>query len=334
MAEVFIIAEAGVNHNGSIDRAKMMIDVAYDAGVNAIKFQTFHAEKLTTSYTPKANYQKQNTSSNETHLEMLKKLELGNQAQRELFSHCNDKNILFISSPFDHESIDFLNDCGLEILKIPSGEITNLPYLRRIGQLNRKVLLSTGMSDLGEIEDALDVLTSSGTERNNITILHCTSEYPAPFEEVNLSAIKTMRDAFKLPVGYSDHTQGIEVSIAAVALGASVIEKHFTLDKTLDGPDHKVSLEPFELKNMVMAIRNIEKAMGNFVKKPTTGELLNASIVRKSIVALCDIKQDDIFTQANITVKRPGIGICPMAWDGIIGKKAKRDFLTDELIEI
>lgn len=334
MAEVFIIAEVGVNHNGSIEIAKKMINAACDAGVNAIKFQSFHAEKLTTNYTPKAGYQKLNTSSDETQLEMLKKLELSDQAQKDLFAQCRDRNILFISSPFDIESIDFLDKSGLEIFKIPSGEITNLPYLKKIGQLNRKVLLSTGITNLGEIEDALNIITSSGTDRNNITLLHCTSEYPAPFEEVNLLAIKTMKEAFKLPIGYSDHTQGIEASIAAVALGASVIEKHFTLDKSFEGPDHKSSLDTEELKIMVKMIRNIEKAMGNGIKKPSLTELKNREVVRKSIVASCNIKTGTLFSENNITSKRPGSGLSPKYWDFIIGKKATRDYNSDELIEL
>jgi len=330
----FIIAEAGVNHNGSIELAKKLIDVAVDAGADAVKFQTFKAENIVTKNAPKAEYQKQTTDTKESQYDMIKKLELDEEAHKELMKYCKNKNILFFTTPFDHESIELLNQLGLEIFKIPSGEITNLPYLRHIGRLKKKVILSTGMADLGEIEDAIDVLVDSGTTRENITLLHCTTEYPAPIEEVNLKAIVTLKEAFKLPVGYSDHTPGIEVPIAAVALGAVVIEKHFTLDKNLPGPDHKASLEPHELKQMVSAIRNIEKALGNGIKKPTQSELKNRNIARKSIVAKIRIKKGEIFTEENLTTKRPGTGISPIRWDELIGKTANRDYEEDELIEI
>lgn len=332
MSRVFIIAEAGVNHNGSIDIAKKLIDVASEAGVDAVKFQSFKAEKIVSKYTPKAEYQKKTTDSNEKQLEMIKKLELDYEKHKELMNYCKTKGVMFLSSPFDLESIDLLHKLGLEIFKIPSGEITNLPYLRKIGRLKKKVILSTGMATLGEIEAALDVLRENGS--NDIVVLHCNTEYPTPMEDVNLRAMLTIKEAFKVEVGYSDHTLGIEVPIAAVALGAKVIEKHFTLDKNMEGPDHKASLEPNELKEMVKAIRNIEKALGNGIKKPSKSELKNKQLVRKSIVAKRFIKKGEVFTEENITVKRPGNGISPMRWDEIIGKVANKDYKEDELIEI
>lgn len=333
MNKVFIIAEAGVNHNGSIILAKQMIDVAVKARADAIKFQTFKAEKLVTKFFPKANYQKLSTDSEESQFDMLKKLELNVDAHRDLVEYCKKRNILFMSTAFDFDSIVLLHELGLNIFKVPSGEITNLVYLRKIGSLGKQVILSTGMTDLGEIEDALDVLIESGTPRENITILHCNTEYPTPFEDVNLLAMTTIKEAFKINVGYSDHTLGIEIPIAAVALGATIIEKHFTLDKNMPGPDHKASLEPHELESMVKAIRNIERAMGNGVKKPSYSELKNRPFSRKSIVATRNIKQGDEFTEENITAKRPGTGVSPMEWDKVIGKKAMRDFNIDELIE-
>lgn len=330
--KVFIIAEAGVNHNGSLEMAKKMVEVAKEAGADAIKFQTFKAENLVTKNAMKAEYQKQTTNKNESQYEMIKQLELSFNDFKELKKYCDKKEIMFLSTPFDFESIDFLNNLGLEIFKIPSGEITNLPYLRKIGKLKKKIILSTGMADLGEIEDALDVLINVGTKRENITILHCNTEYPTSYEDVNLLAMNTIKEAFKVNVGYSDHTLGVEVSIAAVALGAKVIEKHFTLDKNMSGPDHKASLEPDELKTMIKAIRNVEMALGNGIKKPSKSELKNKEIARKSIVAKRDIKKGEIFTEENIAVKRPGNGISPMRWDEIIGKTAMKDYKEDEFI--
>ncbi len=329
----FIIAEAGVNHNGSIELAKKLIDVAVEAGADAVKFQTFKAEKVISKFAQKAEYQKKTTDSQESQLEMVKKLELSFENFVELKKYCDERNIIFLSTPFDIESARFLYELGLEIFKIPSGEITNYLLLREIGSFNKKIILSTGMADLGEIEDAIDLLVASGTIRENITLLHCTTEYPAPIEEVNLKAILTLKEAFKLPVGYSDHTPGIEITIAAVAMGATVIEKHFTLDKNLPGPDHKSSLEPDELKLMVKAIRNVEKALGNGIKKPSPSELKNRDVARKSIVAARKIKKGEIFTEENLTVKRPGTGISPMRWKEIIGKMANRDYEEDEVIE-
>ncbi|MGW8169118.1 MAG: N-acetylneuraminate synthase [Sulfurovaceae bacterium] len=332
MKKVFIIAEAGVNHNGSVELAKKLIDVASVAGADAVKFQTFKAENLVSKNAQKAEYQKQTTDQNKSQFDMIKKLELDANTHKELMSYCKEKNIMFLSTPFDHESIELLNNLGLEIFKIPSGEITNLPYLRHIGSLNKKVILSTGMAEIGEIEDALDILIEAGTKKENITVLHANTEYPTPMEDVNLKAMVTIGNIFDIGYGYSDHTLGIEVDIAAVALGASCIEKHFTLDKTMEGPDHKASLEPAELKAMVKAIRNIELALGSGVKKPSKSEIPNMKIARKSIVASCDIKQGELLNEQNITVKRPGSGISPMRWDEIIGTKASRDYEMDELI--
>jgi len=332
MTKVFIIAEAGVNHNGSLEIARRMVDAAVDANADAIKFQTFKAEEVVSKFAAKAEYQRKTTNADESQLEMIKKLELNADAHKGLIKYCRKKNIIFLSTPFDLDSIDLLNNLGLEIFKIPSGEIINLPYLRKIGGLKKRIILSTGMADMGEIEDALDVLTASGTPKEDITVLHCNTEYPTPFEDVNLNAMLTIRDAFKVKVGYSDHTLGIEIPIAAVALGARVIEKHFTLDKNMKGPDHKASLEPKELKTMVEAIRNIKKALGDGVKKPSPSELKNKLIARKSIVAAKSIKASEIFTADNLTVKRPGTGISPMRWDEIIETKAKRDYQEDELI--
>lgn len=328
----FIIAEAGVNHNGNLKVAKKLVDVAAESGSDAVKFQTFKAENVVSRFAAKADYQKKTTSVDESQLDMIKRLELDEGAHRELIDYCKNKGIIFLSTPFDLESIDMLHGFGLEIFKIPSGEITNLPYLRKIGKLKKKVILSAGMANLGEIGDALDVLTASGTLKEDITVLHCNTEYPTLFEDVNLNAILTIRNTFKVKVGYSDHTPGIEVAIAAVVLCADVIEKHFTLDKNFPGPDHKASLEPKELKTMVEAIRNIEKALGDGVKKPSPSELKNKLIARKSIVAAKPIKIGEIFTADNITVKRPGTGISPMRWDEIIETKAERDYQEDELI--
>lgn len=331
---VFIIAEAGVNHNGNIELAKKLIDIALECGADAVKFQTFKTENDISKYAPKADYQKNTTNFDESQFEMAKKLELSFENFSELKKYCDKKNIIFLSSPFDMDSVRFLKDLGLEIFKIPSGEITNYLLLREIGSYKKKVILSTGMADLGEIEDAIDILVENGTKKEDITILHCSTEYPTPFEDVNLNAILTIKDAFKINVGYSDHTPGIEIPLAAVALGAKVIEKHFTLDKNLPGPDHKASLEPVELKAMIQAIRNVEKGLGDGIKKPSKSELKNLNIARKSIVAAKKIKKGEIFSEGNITVKRPGNGISPMRWNEVIGKIAKRNFNEDELIEL
>ena len=331
-SKVFIIAEAGVNHNGSLDLAKKLIDVASESGADAVKFQTFKAEKLVSKNAQKADYQKQTTNKTESQFDMIKKLELDMDTHKELIAYCETKNIMFLSTPFDHDSIELLNDLGLEIFKIPSGEITNLPYLRHIGKLNKKVILSTGMADIGEIEDALDILINTGTKKENITILHANTMYPTPMEDVNLKAMVTIGNTFDIAFGYSDHTLGIEVDIAAVAMGAVCIEKHFTLDKTMEGPDHKASLEPDELKAMVKAIRNIELALGSSAKKPSKSESPNIQIARKSIVALKNIKQGETLSEENITVKRPGMGINPMRWDEIVGSIANKNYKEDELI--
>ena len=332
MIKTFIIAEAGVNHNGSLEMALKLIDVAVAAEADAVKFQTFKAENVIAVNAPKAGYQKETTGSGESQLEMVKKLEIDEAAHKKLLNHCQHKGIQFLSTPFDLESIDLLNRLEVEIFKIPSGEITNLPYLRKLGALKKRLILSTGMADLGEIEDALDVLTEAGTPLENITVLHCNTEYPTPFEDVNLRAMLTIGRAFGVAVGYSDHTPGIEVAIAAAAMGATVIEKHFTLDRNLSGPDHKASLEPNELKSMVQAIRNIEKALGTGIKNPSPSELKNKPIVRKSIVAARSIRKGETFTVENLTIKRPGTGISPMRWDEILKMKASRDFYKDEII--
>lgn len=332
MTKIFIIAEAGVNHNGSLELAKKLVDVAVDAGADAVKFQTFKADKLVSKGAQKAEYQKQTTSAEESQYEMIKRLELDENAHRELIRHCNEKQIMFLSTPFDHDSIELLNDFGMSIFKIPSGEITNLPYLRHIGHLDKEVILSTGMADLGEIEDALDVLIQAGTAKEKITVLHATTEYPCPIEEVNLRAMQTIHAAFGVKVGYSDHTQGIEVPIAAVAMGACIIEKHFTLDRTMEGPDHKASLESEELKAMVQAIRHIAQALGDGIKKPSKSEMKNMGVARKSIVASRQIKIGEPFSTENITIKRPSNGISPMRWDEVLGQIAQRNYNEDDLI--
>ena len=329
---VFIIAEAGVNHNGSIDLAKKLIDVASESGADGVKFQTFKATNLATKSSEKANYQKKTTDHKENQFDMLKKLELNKEMHIKLINYSKKKNIKFLSSPFDHDSIDLLVDLGLEIFKIPSGEITNLPYLRKIGKLNKKIILSTGMSNINEIKNALDILINSGSKKDNITVLHANTEYPTMMKDVNLKAMKTIGKEFNIKYGYSDHTLGIEVDIAAVAMGASCIEKHFTLDCNMEGPDHKSSLEPEELKAMVSAIRNIELALGSDQKKPSKSEFKNINVVRKSIVAQKTIKKDDVLSENNLTVKRPGTGISPMKWDEVIGTKAKKNYKKDELI--
>ncbi|DAB37596.1 MAG: N-acetylneuraminate synthase [Sulfuricurvum sp. GWF2_44_89] len=329
---IFIIAEAGVNHNGSIELAKALIDVAAQSGADAVKFQTFKADRLVSKTAQKATYQKLTTDVAETQYEMIKKLELDEAAHHKLITYCKTKKILFLSTPFDHESIDLLDRLGMQIFKIPSGEITNLPYLRHIGSLGKKVILSTGMANLGEIRDALDILIGSGTLKENITVLHATTEYPCPIEEVNLRAMHTIRETFDIRVGYSDHTRGIEVPIAAAAMGASVIEKHFTLDREMEGPDHKASLEPDELIAMIQAIRNIEKALGDGIKQPSPSEMKNIPIARKSIVASRPIQKGERLSAENITVKRPALGISPMLWDEMIGTIASKNYYKDEAI--
>jgi len=328
----FIIAEAGVNHNGSIKLAKKLIDVAVEAGADAVKFQAFKAERLVSKKAKKANYQKINADKLESQFEMLKKLELNMEAHEVLLSYCKANKIVFLSSPFDHESIDMLHSLGMEIFKIPSGEITNLPYLRRIGSLNKQVIVSTGMSNIHEVRAALNILIDAGTLKENITALHANTMYPSPMKDVNLNAMLTLQRELNIAVGYSDHTLGIEVDIAAVAIGASVIEKHFTLDKDMKGPDHKASLEPGELKLMVQSIRNIEKALGSFEKKPSPSELNNIDIVRKSIVASRAIKKGEIISTKNISIKRPGNGISPMNWDNILGSVATKNYQADDLL--
>lgn len=332
MKKTLIIAEAGVNHNGSLEIAKQLVDKAKEAGADIVKFQTFKAEKLVSKYAGKAEYQKETTDASESQYNMIKKLELDLNMHKELIEYCKLKEINSLSSPFDIDSIKLLIKFGIDIIKIPSGEITNLPYLKEIGKLKKQVILSTGMSTLGEIEKALNILIVNGTK--DVVVLHCNTEYPTPMKDVNLRAMRTIKEAFKIEVGYSDHTLGIEVPIAAVVMGASIIEKHFTLDKRMAGPDHRASLEPHEFKAMVNAIRNIEKALGNGIKKPSDSELSNINVVRKSIVAKCDIKKGETLSNSNITVKRPGNGISPMRWDEMIGKIAKRDYLADEMIEI
>ena len=329
-----IIAEAGVNHNGSIKTAEQLIETAAEAGADLVKFQTFSADRLVTGSASKADYQLETTSTSESQHEMIRKLELSREMHEELIAHCKKCGVGFFSTGFDPQSVDLLAELGLDRFKIPSGEITNLPYLRHIGQYGKPVILSTGMARLGEIEAALEVLEASGTPRERVTVLHCNTEYPTPMADVNLKAMLAIRDALGVQVGYSDHTLGIEVPIAAVAMGATVIEKHFTLDRNLPGPDHRASLEPDELKAMVQAIRNIELALsGDGLKRPSPSESKNLEIARKSLVALVPIKAGDLFTEANLGVKRPGSGISPMRWDDFIGRPANRDYQADELIE-
>jgi len=328
-----IIAEAGVNHNGDMKLAKQLVDVAAEAGADLVKFQTFNAKRLATRTANKADYQNQTTdSSKETQREMLHRLELSAGMHKELIAHCMSRNIGFLSTGFDVESVDLLVSLGQNQFKIPSGEITNLPYLRHIGCLGKPIILSTGMATMGEIEAAINVLEQAGTVRSQLTVLHCTTEYPAPMAEVNLRAMQSIHVAFDVAVGYSDHTSGIEVPIAAVALGATVIEKHFTLDRNLPGPDHKASLEPDELKAMIVAVRNIEVALGDGIKRLTPSEVRNRSIVRKSMVASHAIRVGEVFSAENVTAKRPGTGISPMRWDEIMGQVAQRNYKEDDLI--
>jgi len=331
---ILIIAEAGVNHNGDLALAKQLIDVAADAGANLVKFQTFSADRLATRQAKKSDYQSVTTGNTETQRQMLSRLELRANMHHELIAYCAMCNIGFFSTGFDIESVNFLMSLGINHFKIPSGEITNLPYLRHIGQFSKDIIISTGMSTLGDIEAAIDVLEQAGTARSLITVLHCTTEYPTPMAEVNLRAMQSIKAAFGVAVGYSDHTAGIEVAIASVAMGATVIEKHFTLDKNLPGPDHKASLEPDELKAMVSAIRNIEIALGDGIKRLTPSEARNKPVARKSLVASKAIKAGERLSTGNITTKRPGNGISPMRWDEIIGCKAPHDFAPDDLIDL
>jgi N-acetylneuraminate synthase len=336
MGKVIIIAEAGVNHNGDINLAKKLIDVAVEAGVDYVKFQTFKSESLVSKSAKKADYQIENTKDSiENQLQMLKKLELSHEQQVELMAYCRQKNISFFSTAFDLESLIYLKELGLTMVKIPSGEITNLPYLRKAAELFSKVIISTGMSTLEDIEKALNVFLSAGIKREAIYILHCNTEYPTPMKDVNLLAMLTIKNKFNVEIGYSDHTLGIEVPTAAVALGAKMIEKHFTLDRSLPGPDQIASLEPIELKAMVASIRNIELAIsGNGMKEPSSSELKNMEIARKSIVAKTAINKGDIFSELNITTKRPGNGISPMKWDEVIGQVAQANFNADDLIKL
>lgn len=328
---VLIIAEAGVNHNGSMELAKEMVRKAKEAGADYIKFQTFIPGQVVSKYALKADYQKNTMGAGQSQLQMLEKLALTCADFVELKQYCEELGIGFVSTPFDFDSIDFLESLDMDFWKIPSGEVTNLPYLEKIGRTGRKVILSTGMCEIDEIHDAVDVLEKNGTR--DITLLHCNTEYPTPFEDVNLRAMDHLKRELNKPVGYSDHTEGIEISIAAAALGAVVLEKHFTLDKNMEGPDHKASLSPSELKQMVFAVRNIEAGMGDGIKRRTVSEKKNCAAARKSIVAKADIAKGEIFTKSNITVKRPGNGISAMRWHDILGKEATHDYCEDELID-
>ena len=336
MKHTIIIAEAGVNHNGSIDYAKQLVDKAVEAGVDYIKFQTFKADNLVTKTARQAEYQQRNIGGDESsQYQMLKKLELSELEHEILLTYCKEKGIKFFSTAFDLDSIEYLHSLKIGLWKIPSGEVTNYPFLKRIAAFNEPTILSTGMCEMEDVRNAVTVLYKNGLSKKNLILLHCNTEYPTPYEDVNLRAMETLRQEFGVGVGYSDHTQGIEVAIAAVALGATVIEKHFTLNRNMDGPDHKASLEPDELNAMVRTIRNIEKAIGGSgIKSVTESERGNIVIARKSIVAACEIKAGEVFTENNITVKRPGSGISPMCWEDIVGKKANRDFQEDELIEL
>ena len=333
MNKVLIIAEAGVNHNGSIELAKRLVDEAVNAGVDYIKFQTFKSEKLVSKAAKQAEYQQKNIGhEGESQYTMLKRLELSPADHEVLIDYCNSKGIMFFSTAFDMDSIDYLHSLNLGLWKIPSGEITNFPYLRKIATFGEPIILSTGMSELNEIEEAIQVLIKYGVAKEDLTVLHCTTEYPTPFKDVNLKAMLQIGEKFGVKIGYSDHTKGIEVPIAAVALGATVIEKHFTLDKTMEGPDHKASLEPDELKAMVTSIRNIENALGSGHKHVSDSERKNIEIVRKSIVAACPIKAGELLTEDNLTVKRPGTGISPMRWNEVVDTFAVKDFEEEEPI--
>jgi N,N'-diacetyllegionaminate synthase len=335
MNKTIIIAEAGVNHNGDIETAKRLIDVASDAGVDYVKFQTFKANKIVTKQAKRANYQNENTKNLDTQYEMLKKLELNEDSHHLLIKYCNAKGIKFLSTGFDLDSLEFLYKTGIRLAKIPSGEITNYPYLKKVAQLFSEVVLSTGMSDMDDINKALAILLKFGVKKENITVLHCNTEYPTPMSDVNLKAMLHIQKELDVKIGYSDHTLGIEVPIAAVALGAILIEKHFTLDRSLPGPDHRASLEPNELKNMIKSIRNIEKALsGSEIKEPSKSELKNKPIIRKSIVAINPIAIGETFNNNNIGTKRPGTGISPINWESVIGQVSKDNFEQDELIRL
>lgn len=331
---VKIIAEAGVNHNGSVEIAKELVDIALESGVDIVKFQMGKPKLIVSKFASQADYQKINTKNNDSQLDMLSKLELSMNEHNEIITYCKNKKIQYLCTPFDLPSIDFLKHINLNLWKIPSGEITNYPYLKKIASFGEPVILSTGMCTMEDIEQAITVLTSNGTKKEDITVLHCNTEYPTPMQDVNLKAMQTISRKLGVKVGYSDHTLGIEVPIAAVALGATIIEKHFTLDRNMEGPDHKASLEPGELKAMVKAIRNIEKALGSPEKTVTDSERKNREVARKSIVASTSIKKGDLFSETNITVKRPGSGISPMRWEYVLGQIASRDFEEDELIEL
>lgn len=333
MNHTTIIAEAGVNHNGRLETALEMVRVAAETGADIVKFQTFKADKLVTRIAAKAEYQQATTGACQSQYEMIKTLELNMASHEALIRCCRNNGIRFLSTAFDLDSIDLLVGLGQKVWKIPSGEITNRPYLRKVGSLRQETILSTGMADLGEIEDALRVLQEAGTSLENITVLHCNTEYPTPMRDVNLRAMQTIKLAFPgIRVGYSDHTLGIEIPIAAVAMGATIIEKHFTLDRNMEGPDHRASLEPDELKAMIKAISNIEQAMGDGLKRPSPSEAKNKPVARKSIVAAKAILKGEIFTEDNLTVKRPGIGISPMRWDEIVGKIAQKNYTMDDFI--
>lgn len=334
MSHTVIIAEAGVNHNGNFELAKKLVEVAKEAGADYVKFQTGKPELVISRFAAMADYQKKNVGKIESQLDMVRKILLPFGDFPLLADYCSEVGIKFLSTPFDLLSIDLLNTLNMDFWKIPSGEITNYPYLKKIAKTKKTVIMSTGMCEMDEIQMAIDVLTSNGLNNTQIQLLHCNTEYPTPMTDVNLSAMEEMRQRFDLPVGYSDHTQGIEVSIAAVAMGAKIIEKHFTLDKKMEGPDHKASLEPAELKDMITSIRNIEQAIGTGHKTVSMSESKNKMIARKSIVAARTIKKGDVFTEENLAVKRPGYGVSPMRWEEVIGKKAVRDFEEDELIEI
>ena len=332
--KTLIIAEAGVNHNGDLELAKQIVKAAANAGADLVKFQTFTAERLAIDSAPKADYQNQTTDQKQSQFAMLRQLELSAEMHEQLIVYCSKQGIGFFSTGFDLQSVDYLASLGADRFKIPSGEITNLPYLRHVGAFGKPLILSTGMATLGEIEAALDVIEAAGTNRSKVTVMHCNTEYPTPMQDVNLRAMCSIRDAFGVAVGYSDHTLGIEVPIAAVALGATVIEKHLTLDRNLAGPDHKASLEPDEFAAMVRVIRNIEQAMGDGTKRPSPSESKNKSIARKSLVAARSIKAGERFTPENLTAKRPGTGVSPMRWDEVMGRTATRDYGSDEMIEL
>lgn len=332
--KTLIIAEAGVNHNGDLQMARWLVEVAAEAGADFVKFQTFKADRLVTRQAAKADYQRQLTANDESQYDMIRRLELTPEMHVALIGHCASHGIRFLSTGFDIESLDLLAGFDMPIFKVPSGEITNLPYLQHVGRLGKPVILSTGMADMAEIRAALEALEEAGTPRQAITVLHCNTEYPTPMRDVNLRAMLSIRDALGVQVGYSDHTAGIEVSLAAVALGAAVIEKHFTLDRQLPGPDHQASLEPDELKDLVTGIRNIELALGDGVKRPSPSEAKNIPIARKSLVAASLIRVGETFTLANLTVKRPGTGVSPMRLNEVLGHVAKRDFQPDELIDL